>query len=62
MDEYVDVVVRALSILPDSVSIHRLTGDPPRRLLIAPDWATDKKRVLNEIRHKTHLLSRCTDA
>lgn len=52
MDEYVDVVVRALSILPDSVSIHRLTGDPPRRLLIAPDWATDKKRVLNKIRER----------
>ncbi len=52
MDEYVDVVVRALSILPDSVSIHRLTGDPPRRLLIAPDWATDKKRVLNKIRRQ----------
>jgi radical SAM superfamily enzyme len=52
MDEYVDVVVRALSILPDSISIHRLTGDPPRRLLIAPDWATDKKRVLNKIRER----------
>ena len=26
--------------------IHRLTGDGPRSLLIAPLWSTDKKRVL----------------
>jgi radical SAM superfamily enzyme len=29
--------------------IHRLTGDGPRNLLIAPLWSMDKKRVLNTI-------------
>ena len=49
MDEYIEIVAAALAILPDNVSVHRLTGDPPRKLLIAPTWATDKKRILNRI-------------
>ena len=31
--------------------IHRLTGDGPKKLLIAPAWSADKKKVLNTI-HK----------
>jgi radical SAM superfamily enzyme len=38
--------------------IHRLTGDGPKKLLIAPLWSTDKKRVLNTI-HK-RLMERDT--
>jgi radical SAM superfamily enzyme len=29
--------------------IHRLTGDGPKKLLIAPVWSADKKNVLNTI-------------
>ena len=29
--------------------VHRLTGDPPKKLLIEPKWAQDKKKVLNTI-------------
>lgn len=50
MDEYIEVVSAALAELPPSVAVHRLTGDPPRKLLIAPTWSTDKKRVLNSLR------------
>ena len=32
--------------------IHRLTGDGPKRLLLAPQWSGDKKRVLNAIRQE----------
>ena len=49
MDEYVGLVRRAISLLPPGVAVHRATGDAPRRLLIAPLWSTDKKRVLNGI-------------
>ena len=29
--------------------IHRLTGDGPKRILLAPLWTGDKKRVLNDL-------------
>ncbi len=47
MDEYVDFVITCLEHLPPSMVIHRLTGDGPKKLLIAPAWSGDKKRVLN---------------
>lgn len=47
MDAYVDFVITCLEYLPPSMVIHRLTGDGPKKLLIAPRWSADKKRVLN---------------
>lgn len=52
MEEYCDLIVDCLELLPPSMVIHRLTGDGPRNLLIAPLWSTDKKRVLNTIHKK----------
>jgi radical SAM superfamily enzyme len=51
-DEYKEIIKEAAELLPPEIAIHRLTGDPPRKLLIAPQWCTDKKRVLNEINRK----------
>lgn len=48
-DEYVQTVVDMIEVLPDDIVIHRITGDGPKNLLIAPMWSTDKKRVLNSI-------------
>ena len=50
LPEYTNLIVKALRILPPETVIHRLTGDGPRRLLIAPEWCTDKKRVMNTLR------------
>ena len=50
MDEYFELLKKALAIIPDSVIIHRLTGDPPKKTLIAPQWTTDKKRVMDRIK------------
>ncbi|MBR4791569.1 MAG: TIGR01212 family radical SAM protein [Treponema sp.] len=50
MDEYFELLKKALAIIPDSVIIHRLTGDPPKKTLIAPKWTTDKKRVMDRIK------------
>ncbi len=47
MEEYVDFVITCLEHLPPSMVIHRLTGDAPKKLLVAPAWSADKKRVLN---------------
>ena len=49
MDEYIDIVRKAIALLPPGVAVHRVTGDAPRKLLVAPLWSTDKKRILNRI-------------
>lgn len=48
-DEYIDIVISCLEILPPDTVIHRVTGDGARKLLIAPLWSTDKRRVLNTL-------------
>ncbi|MBQ8013952.1 MAG: TIGR01212 family radical SAM protein [Treponema sp.] len=48
-EEYFAVLKKALLLLPENCVIHRLTGDPPKKTLIAPLWTSDKKRVINEI-------------
>ena len=48
-DEYIDLLKRCMEIIPDSMVIHRLTGDGPKKLLIAPLWSGNKKHVLNRI-------------
>lgn len=50
MMEYVETVCDLLELLPPDMVIHRLTGDPPRTLLLAPQWALHKWQVLNMIR------------
>lgn len=49
LEEYTDMIVDSLRILPEDVVIHRMTGDGPKGLLIAPMWSGDKKRVLNTL-------------
>lgn len=55
MDEYFDLLRKALAIIPPDVIIHRLTGDPPKATLIAPKWTTDKKRVMDAVKKLTNL-------
>ena len=52
LEEYADLIIDCLRILPHETAIHRLTGDGPKRLLIAPLWSADKKRVLNYLHHR----------
>ncbi len=49
MDEYCNFIVDCLERIPETIVVHRITGDGPRQLLLAPLWSTDKKRVLNTI-------------
>ncbi len=49
LDEYASIVKQCVDIIPDDVVIHRLTGDGPKKLLIAPKWSANKKLVLNTI-------------
>lgn len=50
MDEYISIVRDCLAILPDDMIIHRMTGDGDKKILIAPEWSKDKKRVLNRLK------------
>ncbi len=47
--EYIELLCDCVEALPKNVVIHRLTGDGDKRLLVAPMWSADKKRVLNAI-------------
>nr|WP_318680798.1 TIGR01212 family radical SAM protein [uncultured Treponema sp.] len=52
IDEYFELVKKALKIIPPEIVIHRLTGDGAKRLLIEPKWVSDKKFVLNNFLNK----------
>ena len=49
LEEYCRIILSCLKILPREMVIHRLTGDGPKALLIAPLWSADKKKVLNTL-------------
>ncbi len=49
MMEYIDIIISCLEILPPGMVIHRVTGDGPKNLLLAPLWSLDKRRVLNTL-------------
>lgn len=49
MDEYIDSLMKIIEIIPPDMVIHRITGDGPKSLLIAPNWSANKKNVLNKI-------------
>ncbi len=48
-DEYVDIIVRQLEVLPPETVVQRLTGDGAKATLLAPLWSTNKFDVLNSI-------------
>ena len=49
MEEYIDLICESLKILPPGVVVHRLTGYGDKRILEAPLWSADKKRVINAL-------------
>ena len=52
IDEYTDLIVDALRIIPKDITIHRMSADAPRPLLIAPQWSYQKRTILNTIHQK----------
>jgi radical SAM protein (TIGR01212 family) len=49
IEEYVDLVIQALEIIPPDITIHRMSGDAPRPTLISPEWSYKKRTILNSI-------------
>lgn len=51
LEEYVDLLIECIERLPQDMVVHRITGDGPKSLLLAPFWSASKKTVMNTI-HK----------
>ena len=52
LEEYLDLILTCVARLPQSVVIHRLSGDGAKALLIGPAWSANKKLVLNRMMQK----------
>lgn len=47
LEEYLDKLLYVITHLRQDIIIHRISGDAPKDLLVAPDWNLHKKWVLN---------------
>ena len=65
LDEYMEILIHCIELLSKDIVIHRVTGDGPKDLLIAPAWSLDKRNVLNTLHRKMRQLNtyqgRCFD-
>lgn len=55
MEEYLTMLTCAIAHLSPAITIHRVTGDGPRELLLAPLWSLNKREVLNSLHKKMKL-------
>ena len=49
MQDYIQFLGTCIAHLNPEIVIHRLTGDGPKDLLIAPLWTSNKRTVLNQL-------------
>ena len=49
LEEYTDILIKLLENIREDIVIHRMTGDGPKNILIAPEWSKNKRNVLNYI-------------
>lgn len=56
-DYYTDTAARLLSRLPEGIVVHRITGDCPDGMLVAPEWSREKSKVIDTIRAKAAAIS-----
>ncbi len=52
LDRYIDIIEDIIRTIPPGMVVHRITGDGPKNLLIAPMWSADKKNVLNTMNRR----------
>ncbi len=51
-EDYLSVLMKCIAALRPDIVLHRVTGDGPRKLLLAPTWSLHKKSVLNELHRR----------
>lgn len=52
LEEYINILTNCITHLSGEIVIHRVTGDGPKNLLIAPTWSLNKRLVLNSLHKK----------
>ena len=57
LEEYVSLAARSIARLRPDMIVHRITGDCPKSLLVAPDWNADKNKIIDMIRKRMTELS-----
>ena len=55
IEEYVDLLIDMIEIIPSNITIHRISGDAPRSTLVAPEWSYKKRTILNMIHNQMRL-------
>lgn len=48
-EKYFELLKKIVPLLPPDMVAHRLTGDGPKKILLAPEWTKNKRQVLNEL-------------
>ena len=56
-EAYIDLVIACLEHLSPDIVVHRVTGDGPKDLLLAPLWSRNKRGVLNNLHHTMKIQS-----
>ena len=46
-EEYMDELIYIITHLREDIVIHRFSGDPPKELLVQPEWMNHKKWIMN---------------
>lgn len=59
LDAYTEILCSVLPLIPEETVVYRITGDGPKRLLLAPLWSADKKAVLNALHRQMERSSLC---
>lgn len=49
MEEYLQILIHCLELLDPGIVVHRVTGDGPKSLTVAPVWSLNKRNVLNTL-------------
>lgn len=48
-EAYLELLISCLEKLSPDIVVHRVTGDGPKKILIAPEWSGNKRDVLNTL-------------
>lgn len=52
LDDYARLAADGIEVLPPETTVHRLTGERPAGILLAPEWCRDKRRTLGAIQRE----------
>ncbi|OPX30954.1 MAG: TIGR01212 family radical SAM protein [Candidatus Omnitrophica bacterium 4484_171] len=58
-DEYIDILISFLEVIPPDYVILRLVSDADKDLLVAPEWMSRKQMVLRKIENEFKMRKTC---